>query len=158
MRNNKGTTLVEIIVSVALISIVMVFLVGLLIDLRDIDDKSLKRLEYEEKIALITKQFQDTIQKYDACSFKVSNDNTLKAECESYKVNLSCNDNDNDINKNTCVYTDDDNNEKSWTFPDEATISKIQVKNDSDNKYMYQYEILDNKGNVYILEISYINT
>ena len=35
---------------------------------------------------------------------------------------------------------------------------KIQVKNASYNKYIYQYEILDNKGNVYILEISYINT
>lgn len=157
MRNNKGTTLVEIIVSVALISIVMVFLVGLLIDLRDIDDKSLKRLEYEEKIALITKQFQDTIQKYDTCSFSVSNDNTLKAECEGYKVNLSCN-NSNKTFVYTCVYNDDDDNKKSWTFPDEATISKIQVKNASDNKYIYQYEILDNKGNVYILEISYINT
>lgn len=156
MRNNKGTTLVEIIVSVALISIVMVFLVGLLIDLRDIDDKSLKRLEYEEKIALITKQFQDTIQKYDTCSFDVSNDNTLKAECEDfYNVNLKC---DNNNNNKTCVYNDYDNNKKSWTFPDEATISKIQVKNASDNKYIYQYEILDNKGNVYILEISYINT
>lgn len=155
MRNNKGTTLVEIIVSVALISIVMVFLVGLLIDLRDIDDKSLKRLEYEEKIALITKQFQDTIQKYDTCSFSVSESNTkLEATCEDYNVNLRCNNNSN----KTCVYNDDDNNENSWTFPDEATISKIQVKNDSDNKYMYQYEILDNKGNVYILEISYINT
>lgn len=153
MRNNKGTTLVEIIVSVALISIVMVFLVGLLIDLRDIDDKSLKRLEYEEKIALITKQFQDTIQKYGTCSFSVSNDNTLNAECEDYKVNLNC----NNSNK-TCVYNDNDNNKKSWTFPDEATISKIQVKNASDDKYIYQYEILDNKGNVYILEISYINT
>ena len=154
MRNNKGTTLVEIIVSVALISIVMVFLVGLLIDLRDIDDKSLKRLEYEEKIALITKQFQDTIQKYDTCSFDVSNDNTLNAKCEDfYNVNLKC-----DNNNKTCVYNDDDDNKKSWTFPDEATISKIQEKNDSDNKYIYQYEILDNKGNVYILEISYINT
>ena len=154
MRNNKGTTLVEIIVSVALISIVMVFLVGLLIDLRDIDDKSLKRLEYEEKIALITKQFQDTIQKYDTCSFDVSNDNTLNAKCEDfYNVNLKC-----DNNNKTCVYNDDDDNKKSWTFPDEATISKIQEKNASDNKYIYQYEILDNKGNVYILEISYINT
>lgn len=155
MRNNKGTTLVEIIVSVALISIVMVFLVGLLIDLRDIDDKSLKRLEYEEKIALITKQFQDTIQKYDTCSFSVDSSNKqLNAKCEDfYNVNLKC-DNDN----KTCVYNDYDNNKKRWTFPDEATISKIQVKNASDNKYIYQYEILDNKGNVYILEISYINT
>ena len=60
--NKKGVTLVELVVSISLISIVLVFLLRLLIQLREMDDKSLKMLEYQEKTSLIIKYVQDASQ------------------------------------------------------------------------------------------------
>lgn len=57
--NNKGITLIEIIVSIVLISIVLIFLSTLLIDVKDINDKSDTSSEYLINKALITKIVQE---------------------------------------------------------------------------------------------------
>ena len=61
--NNKGVTLIELIVSLALISIVMVFIFNLLIDLKAEDSLSSKRstdaLNRSTIIRLIQNDFLD---------------------------------------------------------------------------------------------------
>ena len=47
MRNrNKGFTLVEIIISIALISIVLIFLFSLLVDVKDMNDEASINSDY----------------------------------------------------------------------------------------------------------------
>lgn len=61
MKNNKGLTLVELIVSVALISIVIVFLFQLLIELRYQTLNDTTKIEYKVASTLITKKIQSTL-------------------------------------------------------------------------------------------------
>ncbi len=61
MNKNKGLTLVELIVSVALISIVIVFLFQLLIELRYQNLNDTSKVEYKVAASLITKKIQNVL-------------------------------------------------------------------------------------------------
>lgn len=59
MKNNKGMTIVEIIVSIALISIILVFLINLLITVKNANDRNKASSELLINQALITKTIEN---------------------------------------------------------------------------------------------------
>lgn len=61
--NKKGMTLVEIIISIALISIVLVFLFSLLVDVKDINDEASINSDYLINKALILKNIEEDLDK-----------------------------------------------------------------------------------------------
>ena len=71
MKNNKGVTIVELIVSISLITVVLVFLLRLLLTVKEMDDKSLSMLEYQEKSALIIRAVQEKIKDVKNCNFNL---------------------------------------------------------------------------------------
>lgn len=151
--NKKGVTLVELVVSISLISIVLVFLLRLLIQLREMDDKSLKMLEYQEKTSLIIKYVQDEIKDYNDCNFTLPS-NALEITCsnEDIKMRLSKSDNNKITIKN-------DEETKKYIFPADAKIGEIVTKkagdNESNNWYIYKIDVTDDKDNIYQIEITY---
>jgi prepilin-type cleavage/methylation N-terminal domain protein len=151
--NKKGVTLVELVVSISLISIVLVFLLRLLIQLREMDDKSLKMLEYQEKTSLIIKYVQDEIKDYNDCNFTLPS-NALEITCsnEDIKMRLSKSDNNKITIKN-------DEETKKYIFPADAKIGEIVTKkagdNESNNWYIYKIDVTDDKDNIYPIEITY---
>ena len=149
--NKKGVTLVELVVSISLISIVLVFLLRLLIQLREMDDKSLKMLEYQEKTSLIIKYVQDEIKDYNDCTFKLSN--SLTIECSNEDVNMELKSDNNKITIKNDAET------KKYIFPDDAKIGEIVTKkagdNESNNWYIYKIDVTDDKDNIYPIEITY---
>ncbi len=61
MKKNKGLTLIELIVSIALISIVVVFLFQLLIELKYQDLGNTSKVEYKVAATVITKKIQNIL-------------------------------------------------------------------------------------------------
>lgn len=61
--NKKGMTLVEIIISIALISIVLVFLFSLLVDVKDMNDEASINSDYLINKALILKNIEEDLDK-----------------------------------------------------------------------------------------------
>ena len=147
--NKKGVTLVELVVSISLISIVLVFLLRLLIQLREMDDKSLKMLEYQEKTSLIIKYVQDEIKDYNDCNFTLPS-NALEITCsnEDIKMKLSKPDNNTITIKNG-------EETKKYIFPDDAKIGEIVTKKAGDNWSIYKIDVTDDKDNIYPIEITY---
>ena len=146
--NNKGVTLVEIIVSVTLISIVIVFMFRLLVILKEIDDKSLSKIEYEEKTSLIMKTIQDEIKDTANCKFSRNNDNTtLTIECDENTIVFSISEKSVSINLQ--------GDTKTYKFPNNTEINKIQ-DNSNSSLYKYNIDIKDDKDNVYPIEIVYL--
>lgn len=64
--NKKGITLVEIIISIALISIVLVFLFSLLVDVKDMNDEASINSDYLINKALILKNIEEDLDKSDS--------------------------------------------------------------------------------------------
>ena len=145
--NKKGVTLVELVVSISLISIVLVFLLRLLIQLREMDDKSLKMLEYQEKTSLIIKYVQDEIKDYNDCTFKLSN--SLTIECSNEDVNMILSKSSNIISIKNDAET------KKYIFPADAKIGEIVTKKEEDKWSIYKIDVTDDKDNIYPIEITY---
>lgn len=61
--NKKGITLVEIIISIALISIVLIFLFSLLVDVKDMNDEASINSDYLINKALILKNIEEDLSK-----------------------------------------------------------------------------------------------
>lgn len=59
--NKKGITLVEIIISIALISIVLIFLFSLLVDVKDMNDEASVNSDYLINKALILKNIEEDL-------------------------------------------------------------------------------------------------
>lgn len=145
--NKKGVTLVELVVSISLISIVLVFLLRLLIQLREMDDKSLKMLEYQEKTSLIIKYVQDEIKDYNDCTFKLSN--SLTIECSNEDVNMI-------LSKSSNIISIKNGDEtKKYIFPNDAKIGEIVTKKEEDKWSIYKIDVTDDKDNIYPIEITY---
>lgn len=64
MKNNKGMTIMEIVVSIALISIVLIFLMSLFIQVRSTHNESNVKSDYEMLAANTIKAIGDDIDKY----------------------------------------------------------------------------------------------
>ena len=153
--DNKGVTLVEIIVSITLISIVLIFLLRLLISLRDLDDKSLSMLKYEEKTALIVDAVQSEIKDKN-CEGGVVINNSY--ESNVYKIPLYCG--TNTYYLTTSKYSNLKAIEfdgETWKFPLDTTFKNINIWMDG-KLLMATVDVIDDKGNTYPIEISHYNT
>lgn len=64
--NKKGMTLVEIIISIALISIVLIFLFSLLVDVKDMNDEASINSDYLINKALILKNIEEDLDGSDS--------------------------------------------------------------------------------------------
>lgn len=150
--NKKGVTLVELVVSISLISMVLVFLLRLLIQLREMDDKSLKMLEYQEKTSLIIKYVQDEIKDYNDCNFSLPS-NTLEIICPNEDVNMKLEKSKDTITIKNGVGNDAET--KKYIFPNDAKIGEIVTKKEEDKWSIYKIDVTDDKDNIYPIEITY---
>ena len=73
MKNNKGMTLVEIIISIALISIVLLFLFMLLVTVNDINTESEVNSNYLINKSLILKNIEDELSKTSSITLYTCN-------------------------------------------------------------------------------------
>ena len=156
MKNNKGVTIVELIVSISLITVVLVFLLRLLLTVKEMDDKSLSMLEYQEKSALIIRAVQEKIKDVKNCNFNLKNDQELNIICTDYNINLDLKINDRMIS--IIQMQEEEEYQDKYVYPTNALIKSIkQINTNNDNLIMYKIDIYDDKNNNYPIEITYYN-
>lgn len=86
--NNKGITLTEIIISIALISIVLIFLFSLLVTVNDINKESEVNSTYLVNKSLILKNIEDDLRKATSVSVSRCNINSIYSQYGVDKTNV----------------------------------------------------------------------
>jgi len=135
--NNKGITLIEIIISIVLISIVLIFIFSLLIEVNNMNKKSEINSSYLINKALIIKNIEEDIKDSNTISLSKC-DNGIKSFYTSYGVNPDYFNSDNNNKANMCI---------------KLTLNKGEEKQDA---YLAIYYYHTSIKSTYV--ISYINT
>lgn len=86
--NNKGITLTEIIISIALISIVLIFLFSLLVTVNDINDESEVNSTYLVNKSLILKNIESDLRKPGSVTINECSSDGVKDFYEGYGVDI----------------------------------------------------------------------
>ena len=72
MKNQKGMTLVEIIVSIVLVSIILIFITKLLINVNDLYRKSKQEVDYDVLNTILTDAIGKDILNYGVASASIN--------------------------------------------------------------------------------------
>lgn len=85
MRNKRGMTVVEIIVSIALISVVLIFLMKIFINLRGVTNQSKTDLNYEMLAANVIKAVGKDINKYTVYKVERLDEHSIRITYNDYR-------------------------------------------------------------------------
>lgn len=103
--NKKGITLVEIIISIALISIVLIFLFSLLVDVKDMNDEADLNSTYLINKSLMLKNIEEDLDGSDSLTLTTCEINDFYTTYNTYKDSL-----EDKQKANECIkFTFDDN-------------------------------------------------
>ena len=86
MKNNKGMTLVELIISIILISLIVLFLMVLFINVKDINDEAETNTSYLISKSLIIKEIEDDLE--TATKINVKNCSITDFYKKSYNIRI----------------------------------------------------------------------
>lgn len=86
--NKKGITLVEIIISIALISIVLIFLFSLLVDVKDMNDEADLNSTYLINKSLMLKNIEEDLDKADSLTLNTCQISDFYTTYNTYKDSL----------------------------------------------------------------------
>lgn len=149
--NKKGMTLMEVIISIAMLSVALVFMYGLMVNLQHKKNVSDAYADNLIKIADIETQIQKEFFDFISFGQVVFSEAEIKAKEDSLSISINKN-----INKNGEVQTKTvgfspneiiikDGNEsiiKKWTLNNNASsISYFTAEEYKDKKLFYQYKI-----------------
>ena len=150
MKNNKGFTVVELLVSFALTMIIAVFLFEVLIEVKDIFADASTRTAIQEKASIISKNVN---------SILAENDNRITCNNSTNLGNCLINGKSFQINR--------DNNQiivgsQKFDMPDTVNIKNYSIQNscDGNNCYLHVQMLLDS-GNLtkeYSYDVTYYFT
>lgn len=136
MKNNRGVTLIEIIASLALISIIIIFLINLFLSVRLTYSNSKTKTEYEIINSTIIKAVAHDIEKYKLYDYTI--DNCIGNECEPQNNSI------------TLVY---DEFREAKLNERKTKELKIEQKDNGTYYISYKYKVEPNKdasGNIII--------
>lgn len=147
MLNKKGSTLMELVISIVLISVVLIFLMRLLVDLNNTETNNSyakdNQIIRSEIIRTIENDFNENVLKAISDKSDVEvDDKTLKVEFSFEKGNSSL-----EVSEKSVSYTNIDGNTRRWTikdgtiYPNKASVNLMNHKEDDSN-------------GVYVLEIN----
>ena len=149
MLNKKGTSLIEVIISIALISIVLVFMIRLLIDLNNEENNNEYAVNNQLNRAEIIRMVGNDLNN-NVITNIIDNSTSDALIIEFLFINGST----AEINATSDIfrYTDSNGSIRRWTI-DDATINTSKA-----NVY-YNYDTKSEEGKLYTLQIQIeINT
>ncbi|MGN1379839.1 MAG: prepilin-type N-terminal cleavage/methylation domain-containing protein [Bacilli bacterium] len=149
--NNKGISIIELIISISLISVVMLFLYNLLSNVTfEKDDDYFASLNQANRIEIITK-IEDTLMCYSIDNYMINGDNELELTSGSVVFKITI-----DRDNNKISFTQGTTPIGKWTIKN-ATAGNISCTDVGDGltttKYtqciipIYTTNINDNKDN-----------
>lgn len=144
MLNKKGSTLMELVISIVLISVVLIFLMRLLVDLNNTETNN----SYAKENQIIRSEIIRTIENdFNASVLKEVND---QSDGEALKVKFTFNDNKTsslEVLEKTVVYKNIEGKERRWSiksgkiYPDKAGVSVLNYKGSGDDEGVFALEI-----------------
>ncbi len=174
MRNKKGMTLVELIVSIALISMVMVFLTKLLVSVSANSLSVISKGQYQEAVTILTKNIQDELLKEPVNYIRSCDATNQCSEVVFYsgsylqisisddrkKVSIIKKDKDNNILLQEIKQTPEKINDEYVGFYD-GLVYSTNALNNTPVDYTYAYDsllkvgfsIFDKQNNEYKVEV-----
>lgn len=123
--NNKGTSLMELIVSIALISVILVFMIRLLVDLNDTETNN----DFAKNNQLIRAEIIRAIEN-DLNNKVITNIDGIGSTANNLIINFKFKDNTSskiDATSNTIEYTNTEGDLRKWTLA-EGTIYTPRAK------------------------------
>lgn len=132
MLNKKGTTLAEVIISIALISVVLVFMIKLLIDLSNLEKNTTYASNNQVNRAEILRMIGNDLNNKELASI------TDNSDANNLNITFSFTDGTfssiNTTNK-LFTYTSSDNTLRRWTIQDGSIyVNRANVYYSADNK------------------------
>lgn len=165
VRNNRGTTLIEIVISIGLISIVVIFIMQLFVTSRSNYVNSKTKIEYEVLKSSIIKSVEEDMSLYEIDSLYDDCNNSIKIVYDGYR--------DNDYKKEKKIikvlktYVENNKSYISYEFDptiDDLTTEEkalkfareikdagsLSLKSEVNDKYVkIKVPLLDNRNNSY---------
>lgn len=143
--NNKGNTLIELIISIALMSVVLVSMVRLLVDLNNTNTNNVYAKNNEVVRSEIIRAIETDLNNYKLSNIvDKSSSNTLTFNLEFYVNNVKKSATIK-ATKDTFTYTNIDGKVRKWTMKDcEVYTDKANVifsKNENNNIFTLQIDI-----------------
>ena len=134
--NIKGITLIELIISISLISVVLIFLFSLLVDVRHSDNQIDYDRKNQQKRAIIIKRVQDDLLNEDYTLTGINNnDNKRKLKFVFNTPNGENVTTTLEVNEKYIKYTDLSGNTEKWLLDNEASSYSICIDYDSPSLY-----------------------
>lgn len=141
--NNKGTTLMEVVISIALISVVLVFMIRLLVDLNNTNSNNDYAKDNQINRAEIIKIIENDLNKKEIIGI------TDKSSNDQLMIEFSFSDNTSSIitaTDNNLIYVNASDEKRQWTmndatiYVDEANVSYMSDMKDKGESF-YSLEI-----------------
>jgi len=134
--NNKGITLIELIISISLISIVLIFLFSLLVDVRHSDNQIDYDRKNQQKRAIIIKRVQDDLLNEEYMLTRINNENKRELQFVFDTPNGESNVTTTlEVNEKYIKYTDLTGNTEKWLLDSEVSSYSICIDYDSPSLY-----------------------
>jgi hypothetical protein len=133
MKNKKGSSLAELIISIALLSVVLAFMMKMLLDVNNARKNVSYAKDNQIKRAEIIKLIQEDFMDKDIYSIIKTESTSEKLVIEFLFDNNANSKGILQITPTTLTYTPSSGTTKKWTMPDTATLSI----NDDKSKIVY---------------------
>lgn len=144
MRNNRGITLLELMVSISLISIIVLFLFALLVDVKNADNRRDFDRENQQNRALILKTIQTEFLERELIGLR-----DLGSDSNHLKLTFTYNDDSEgilEVYKDSVSYKDGNGNIEKWPLKKGNSTTYYNV---SCVSYLYK-----NSGAFFSIKIS----
>lgn len=125
MKNNKGITLIELIISVSLISVVLVFLFQMFVDVRYSDNRTNYSRVNQQNRAIIIKTVQDDFLNYKLTGL-TSEGSTSSKFVIKFSFGSSPSTSTLTVTSDTVTYTSVDSQTEKWTIPSGSGKYNVQ--------------------------------
>lgn len=141
--NKKGMTLMEVIISIAMLSVALVFMYGLMVNLQHKKNVSDAYADNLIKIADIETQIQKEFFDFISFGQVVFSEAEIKAKEDSLSISINKNTKTVGFSPNEIIIKDGNESIiKKWTLNNNASsISYFTAEEYKDKKLFYQYKI-----------------
>lgn len=130
---NKGSSLLELVISIALISIIMVFMINLLLDLNDRETNNNYAKDNQLNRSEIIRMIEN-----DITSKKITNIDDTKSSIDTLKIEFSFKDNTKSYitaTEDNFEYINSKNEKRRWTMKSgKIYVPRVKVYYRPDNK------------------------
>lgn len=146
--NNKGFSLVEMLVSISILSVVIIFMMHLFANIRNIYISNNEEFEYEILKSRVIKSISSDLNNNKLISYEKVNNKEIILHFESGSKNIK-------ITDNNIRYYDENNEYLNETLPNESVVGNILINGNDLIKIHIPFRSNSKNYDINIYEVYY---